>query len=108
MPSYKKPCLYCDRFISSDANVCPYCGRRNPIILRCPRCSNPIEKEYQNCDYCGLVLRTICPVCKKDTFFADYCEHCGASLKIMCPNPKCREEQFPFENKCKRCGKKLW
>jgi RNA polymerase subunit RPABC4/transcription elongation factor Spt4 len=107
LPSYKQSCIYCNKLISADSNACPYCGKRNPIILRCPKCKNPISKEEKYCSYCNLCLETTCPECGKVTFFGDYCDNCQGALTIICPNPKCRLEQPLLSDKCIKCGKKL-
>ncbi len=106
MPGYKHPCRYCDQLIPSDANVCPFCGKVNPLgPLRCPKCRNPIQKDYKACSNCGLILEIACPKCGETTFFGDYCEHCEASLVVVCP--KCKKEQPPVGEKCIKCGKPL-
>jgi RNA polymerase subunit RPABC4/transcription elongation factor Spt4 len=107
MASYKHPCRYCDKLLPPDANVCPYCGRNNPLSLRCPKCRAPIEEGYKRCPSCGLSLETVCPRCGKITFFGDYCKNCDAPLLITCPNPKCKAEQPPVGPKCIKCGKPL-
>jgi len=109
MPGYKKPCNYCNELVPPDSNVCPACGRVNPTgPLRCPKCKNPIERNWKVCSNCGLVLTINCPRCGKPTFFGDYCDVCGARLAIVCPNPKCGAEQPPVGVKCVKCGKPLY
>lgn len=108
MPGYKLPCRYCGKVIPPQSNVCPICGKANPIFLRCPRCKDLIEKGWVNCPSCGLSLKVTCPKCKAETFFGDYCEKCGSPLTIVCPNPKCRFEQPPIGDKCVKCGKTLY
>jgi RNA polymerase subunit RPABC4/transcription elongation factor Spt4 len=107
MPGYKIPCRYCGKVIPPESNICPICGKANPIFLRCPKCKNLIEKGWVNCSSCGLSLKVICPKCRAETFFGDYCEKCGSPLTVVCPNPKCRFEQPPIGDKCTRCGKPL-
>ncbi len=108
MPGYKHPCRYCDNLVESDANVCPFCGKVNPVgPLRCPKCRNPIERTHKNCSHCGLLLEINCPYCNKKTFFGDYCEHCDKRLIVVCKNPKCKEEQPPISENCIKCGKPL-
>ena len=107
MPGYKLPCRYCGKVIPPESNICPICGKANPIFLRCPKCRDLIEKEWLNCPSCGLSLRVTCPTCKNETFFDDYCEKCDFALTVVCPNPKCRLEQPPLGNKCIKCGKPL-
>lgn len=108
MPGYKLPCRYCGKVIPPQSNVCPICGKVNPIFLRCPRCKDLIEKGWVNCPSCGLSLKVTCPKCKAETFFGDYCGKCGSPLTIVCPNPKCRFEQPPIGDKCVKCGKPLY
>lgn len=108
MPGYKHPCRYCDGLVSEDSNVCPLCGKVNPVgPLRCPKCHSPIEKGWTKCGHCGLGLQIACPQCGKLTFFGDYCDKCNARLVVVCPNPKCRTEQPPIGPNCVKCGKPL-
>lgn len=108
MAGYKHPCRYCDKLVPPESNVCPICGRKNPIgPLRCPKCKNPIEKGWVSCSNCGLTLKIICPKCGIETFFGDYCDSCKAPITVICPNPKCRTEQPPVGEKCIKCGKPL-
>lgn len=107
MPGYKLPCRYCGKVIPPESNVCPICGKANPIFLRCPKCRDLIEKGWANCPGCGLSLKITCPTCKSETFFGDYCEKCDFALTVVCPNPKCRLEQPPVSDKCIKCGKPL-
>ena len=109
MPGYKHPCNYCNELIETDSNVCPMCGKVNPLgPLRCPRCRNPIEKAFKKCSQCGLVLEVACPACAKISFFGDYCDHCAGRLTVICPNPKCKAEQPPLGDKCIKCNKPLY
>lgn len=48
MPGYKHPCRYCDKLIPPDSNVCPFCSKINPLLLRCPKCKDLIEKGWKN------------------------------------------------------------
>jgi len=106
MPGYKHPCRFCNALISADSNVCPACGRANPLgPIRCPKCRNPIEKGWKRCSNCGLSLEITCPKCGKTTFFDDSCEFCNARLVVVCP--KCKTEQPPIGEKCVKCGKPL-
>lgn len=108
MPGYKHPCRYCDKLIPAESNVCPLCGKVDPLgPLRCHKCRNPIEESWKNCANCGLSLELACPKCGKITFFGDYCQSCSSRLTIVCPNPKCRTEQPPLGEKCIKCGKPL-
>ena len=107
MPGYKKPCIYCDKLVPSDANVCPMCGKKNPLSLRCPKCRSPVKRGWKCCSSCGLTLEVRCLKCSRVTFFGDYCDHCEGELTVICQNPKCRVEQPPLENHCKKCGKPL-
>jgi RNA polymerase subunit RPABC4/transcription elongation factor Spt4 len=108
MVGYKHPCKYCDAFIPPDSNICPVCGKVNPMgPPRCPKCRVPTQKGWTRCGACGLSLEIACPSCKKPTFFGDYCDNCGARLNVVCPNPKCGAEQPPLNEKCIKCGKPL-
>jgi len=106
MIGYKHPCRYCDKLVPPTSQVCPFCGKVNPLgPLRCPNCRTPIQKDYAVCSHCGLSLTTRCPTCGKPTFFGDYCEHCDTRLVVVCP--RCGSEQPPIENKCFKCGTAL-
>lgn len=108
MPGYKHPCRYCNQLVSADANVCPFCGKVNPVgPLRCQKCRNPIQKGQKSCSNCGLPLDISCPRCGAPTFFGDYCDNCGKRIVVICPNKKCRTEQPPIGGKCIKCGKSL-
>ncbi len=107
MAGYSHPCRYCDRMIPPDSDVCPLCGKINPLSRRCPKCRAPLVSGWKSCNRCGLNLETVCPECFKTTFFGDYCDQCGARLVIHCPNPKCRREQPPVGPDCIACGKPL-
>jgi len=108
MPGYKHPCNYCGQLIENDAQFCPFCGKINPLgPLRCPKCRNPITKEYKICSNCGISLRIVCPRCGKETFFGDYCDNCDQRLVVVCSNPKCKTEQPPIGDVCIKCGKPL-
>ncbi len=107
MVGYSKPCRYCGELVPPDANVCPSCGKINPIEQRCPRCHVPIQENWKACPSCGLGLSIACPRCGKQTFFGDYCQACGQRLTVVCPNRKCRTEQPPIGPNCVRCGKPL-
>jgi RNA polymerase subunit RPABC4/transcription elongation factor Spt4 len=108
MAGYKHPCNYCEQLIEKDAQFCPFCGKINPTgPLRCPKCRNPITKEYKICSSCGISLKIICPKCSKETFFGDYCDNCQQRLVVVCSNPKCKTEQPPVGDVCVKCGKPL-
>jgi len=104
---YQQPCRYCDEFIPPTSNVCPVCGKVNPLHMRCPRCRDLIRKAWTNCSNCGLELRITCPYCQETTFFGDYCETCDARLVVVCSAEKCGLEQPPIGDSCKECGKPL-
>lgn len=107
MAGYKHPCRYCDKLIPAESNVCPICGKNNPLSLHCPMCKASIEKGYKSCSSCGLSLEITCPKCGKLTFLDDYCEHCSAPLRVICQNPRCRVEQPIKGPKCIKCNKPL-
>lgn len=107
MAGYKHPCRYCDKLIPGDSNVCPICGKNNPLSLHCPKCKAPVERGWKACSCCGFSLEVICPKCGKTTFLDDYCQHCDATLRIICPNPKCKTEQPIGLAKCIKCNKPL-
>jgi len=103
---YKHPCRYCNGLIPPDSNICPFCNKENPLgPLRCPRCHNPIQKDWQSCSHCGLNLRINCPFCSSPTIFSDYCENCQKRLLVVCPH--CQFEQPPIGDNCVKCGQSL-
>lgn len=109
MSGYKQSCRYCDKLVEADANVCPFCGKVNPIgDLRCQRCRAPIKMDWKKCSGCGLDLVINCPKCGKETFFGDYCAQCGERIVVICPNPKCKAEQPPVGDTCRNCSKPLY
>lgn len=106
MPGYQHPCRYCDQFIEPDTNVCPLCGKNNPLgPLRCQKCRNPIIKGAKKCSHCGLDLTVECPKCGKNTFWGDYCEYCDAELQITCNH--CKTKQPLVNETCIKCKKNL-
>jgi hypothetical protein len=108
MPGYKHFCRYCNQLIEPDSNVCPLCGKVNPLgPSRCPKCRNPIQKTWKHCSHCGLTLAVVCPKCRRTSFLGDYCDHCDARLVVICRNPKCRAEQPPIGDVCVRCSQPL-
>lgn len=108
MPSFKRPCRYCNQLNPPDSNTCPFCGKVNPVgPLRCPNCENPIQMGWKACSSCSLKLETSCPSCGKITFLGDYCQSCDAQLVVICGNPKCKTEQRIGREKCIKCSKPL-
>ncbi len=108
MAGYQHPCRYCHKLVPTDSAACPHCGKTNPSgPLRCPQCLSPIQTGWVACARCGRSLRTTCPECFTETFFADHCDHCGARLTVRCKNPKCGAEQPPLGSNCHKCGKPL-
>ncbi len=105
MSGYKHPCKYCGQLIPPNSNVCPVCGKVNPLETRCPKCRAPIKEGWARCSSCGLSLVTNCPKCGKPTFFGDYCQNCGNQLVVECK--KCHTIQAPLSDKCVKCGKQL-
>jgi hypothetical protein len=106
MVGYAHPCRYCNLIIPPDSNVCPGCGKKNPLgSLRCSKCKSPIQKGWHRCNTCGLDLLIICPKCKTLTFFGDYCDACGEEITIACS--KCKTVQPPIGVTCIKCGKSL-
>jgi hypothetical protein len=107
MPGYMQPCRYCEKLVPPDANVCPVCGKVNPLQARCPKCAHPLRQGWAACPSCGLSLQVVCPFCGKTGYFGDYCEHCSRRLLVTCPNRKCRAEQPPLGKTCIKCGKPM-
>ena len=44
MAFYKHFCMYCDKLIPGDSNICPFCGADDPFSVRCAKCRSPLEK----------------------------------------------------------------
>ena len=108
MAGYKKPCRYCGDLVPSEAKVCPFCAKGNPLgQFRCPKCRIPIAKGWKACSNCGLSLEAECPYCKEMTFLSDYCEHCNKKLTVICPNKKCNSQQPFMGQRCTECNTKL-
>lgn len=108
MATYKKFCMYCNELIPGDSSICPICEKQDPFTMRCPKCQNPIQKDWKVCSSCGIKLRAICIKCKKETFTAKTCQNCGEPVLIKCNNRKCLEVQIlTAERKCIKCGNKL-
>ena len=107
MAGYKHPCRHCGQLAPPDANVCPMCGKVNPLSARCPKCRAPIQAGWKRCSSCGQALEVVCPECLAAVFFDDYCAACGARLVVHCPHPKCRVEQPPLGGPCVKCGKPM-
>lgn len=108
MATYKKFCIYCNQLIPGDSQICPICEKENPFSMRCPKCSNPIQKNWKICSSCGIKLVAVCTKCGRETATAFKCEHCGAPVLVKCSNRKCLEIQIlTKERKCIRCGNKL-
>ena len=107
MLGYQQPCRYCDELIPPMSETCPQCGRVNPHTQRCPRCRNPVRRNWVSCSGCGLPLKISCPFCGEETFFGDYCDACDARLVVRCSDEKCGLEQPPVGDTCTQCGKPL-
>lgn len=107
MAEYKQQCRYCSKLIEGDSEFCPYCGKTDPFVLRCPMCRNPVKEDYMKCNKCGFTLRIICPACHKETFAGLNCTNCNAVLLVECKNKKCGYLQLATNEKCVRCNKKL-
>ncbi|MGD0915355.1 MAG: zinc ribbon domain-containing protein [Thermodesulfobacteriota bacterium] len=103
MVGYMHPCRYCSKLVPPESNVCPFCGKVNPLELRCPKCKSPIEEDWKRCSHCGISLELTCPKCGKTTFLGDYCKHCDSRLVVVCT--KCKTEQSPIGEKCIKCDK---
>ena len=103
---YKHSCKYCEKLITPNSITFPFCEKTNPLgPERCPRCHEPIEKDWKVCAKCKQSLRIVCPYCEKITFFGDHCEDCGERLLVKCPS--CGQEQPPIGDNCMKCNKPL-
>jgi len=108
VPGYQQPCRYCDTLVPPESNVCPACGKVNPVgPLRCAVCRAPIRESWVSCSNCGLSLRARCPACGAETFAGDYCSACGARLAVRCSNRGCGAEQHLLATACGECGAAL-
>lgn len=108
MAVYKHFCMYCDKLVPGDANVCPFCGAEDPFTQRCPKCRGPLEKGYLKCPSCGLDLKAICPACSKPVAaYLRQCPECGASMLGTCTNKKCGNTQLYSLTTCIKCKSKV-
>lgn len=108
MGTYKKNCMYCDGLIPGDSKFCSICNADDPFSLRCPRCSNVVEKGWKVCSSCRLSLNIKCSSCGKEVFASKSCSGCGAGLLVKCPSFRCGEIQIKSnDGKCIKCGKPL-
>ncbi len=108
MAFYKHFCMYCDKLIPGDSNICPFCGADDPFSVRCAKCRSPLEKGYSRCPSCGLDLKVECPKCK--AMVASYvrqCPECGESLLATCTNAKCGNRQLYTITECIRCRSRV-
>ncbi|MDP4092608.1 MAG: zinc ribbon domain-containing protein [Bacillota bacterium] len=106
MATYKKFCMHCSGLIPGDSKLCPLCGADDPFELRCPKCRNPVERNWLICSSCGFSLNIRCPFCGKGTFSAPVCSSCGAQLIVRCSSKRCAELQvITASNRCLKCGK---
>ena len=107
-----RECPECGRKVSSDADVCPYCGynlstrrakvmnyleidrrekeykRWEAALINCPECGRVISSEYKKCSYCGCDLSK-----RRETRLRD-CPDCGYKVSYRAES-------------CPRCGLKL-
>lgn len=108
MAVYKHFCIYCDKLIPGDANVCPFCGVDDPFRARCPVCREPLEKGYTKCPSCGLDLKVACPSCAKPVAaYLRSCPECGASMLAHCTNSRCGNSQLYTIANCIKCKGKV-
>lgn len=108
MAFYKHFCIYCDKLIPGDSNICPYCGAEDPFIARCPKCRQPIEKGYSKCPSCGMDMSVACPDCGCSVAsYLKQCPGCGASLMARCIKRKCGNIQLYTITQCIRCKSRV-
>jgi len=106
MADYMHPCVYCEELIPSESQICPLCGKSEPLgLLRCASCKAPVEAGSKSCPQCGESLEMACIRCGEQTFVGQYCEHCGGELEVVCGN--CQTRQPLGGKACKVCGKPL-
>jgi DNA-directed RNA polymerase subunit RPC12/RpoP len=53
--SYEYRCINCNKPVSSEFNVCPYCG--SALNVRCPECGRKVSSEWTLCPYCSKKLK---------------------------------------------------
>lgn len=54
---------------------------RQPIVVKCPRCRERVEADFNFCPKCDQQLHPTCQVCKKAVRPGDtFCAHCGGAL----------------------------
>jgi len=47
-------CPSCQKPVSSDFSVCPYCA--TVLKPKCPSCGKEVSTDFKNCPYCGTSL----------------------------------------------------
>jgi hypothetical protein len=59
-----------------------YFALREPLPFECPRCSRPVNAQFNFCPGCQCNLRPICPHCRREIRPGDrFCPHCGVALE---------------------------
>jgi len=57
---------------------------RQPIMRRCPQCSETVRPEFNYCPRCDLQLNPTCASCGKTARFGDkFCPYCGKPLPVQ-------------------------
>jgi cytochrome bd-type quinol oxidase subunit 2 len=53
--SYEYKCINCNKPVSSEFSICPYCG--SELNARCPGCGRKISSEWMLCPHCSKKLK---------------------------------------------------
>lgn len=53
--SYEYRCINCNKPVSSEFNLCPYCG--SELNVSCPGCGRKVSSEWAVCPYCSKKLK---------------------------------------------------
>jgi hypothetical protein len=73
-------------FVPNGIGFILYFLLRQPIMRRCPQCSETVRPEFNYCPRCNLQLNPICASCGKTARFGDkFCPYCGQTLAVQSP-----------------------
>jgi cytochrome bd-type quinol oxidase subunit 2 len=53
--SYEYKCINCNKPVSSEFSICPYCG--SELNARCPGCGRKVSSEWILCPHCSQKLK---------------------------------------------------
>jgi predicted amidophosphoribosyltransferase len=94
-PKQQIQCPNCNKAISADFKICPYCGKEAIVAppaqqptTSCPGCGQPVQSNFKVCPYCGKKIeapkqqkKKFCPECGKEVKSGSkFCMECGAKI----------------------------